>query len=151
MTNRNQKGVGDKSQSLSFVTDPFRTPLVAACKVIEMNTISARRFKCFPNRVVYPFSDTHNRIVRLRQMLASNAELARKLAALEQKYDAQFKVVFDAIRQPMTPPEPKTKRPIGFAPREENRRGMSDGLTRRPQHIEPDGQGDLTSLPVASI
>jgi phage regulator Rha-like protein len=37
--------------------------------------------------------------VKLRQMLASNAELARKLAALEQKYDAQFKVVFDAIRQ----------------------------------------------------
>jgi hypothetical protein len=47
--------------------------------------------------------------VRLRQMLASNAELARKLAALEEKYDAQFKVVFDAIRQLMTPPDPKKK------------------------------------------
>ena len=35
--------------------------------------------------------------VRLRQLLASNAELARKLDALEKKYDAQFKVVFDAI------------------------------------------------------
>lgn len=34
--------------------------------------------------------------VRLRQMLAGNAELARKLAALERKYDSQFKVVFDA-------------------------------------------------------
>jgi len=42
--------------------------------------------------------------VRLRQMLASNAELARKLAALENKYDAQFKVVFDTIRQLMSPP-----------------------------------------------
>ena len=51
--------------------------------------------------------------VRLRQMLASNAELARKLAALENKYDAQFKVVFDAIRQLMSPPEPK-RREIGF-------------------------------------
>jgi len=51
--------------------------------------------------------------VRLRQMLASNAELARKLDALERKYDAQFKVVFDAIRQLMTPPEPN-KRKIGF-------------------------------------
>ena len=51
--------------------------------------------------------------VRLRQMLASNAELARKLDTLERKYDAQFKVVFDAIRQLMTPPEPKRKR-IGF-------------------------------------
>ena len=37
--------------------------------------------------------------VRLRQMLASNAQLARKLDALEKKYDAQFKLVFDAIRQ----------------------------------------------------
>ena len=51
--------------------------------------------------------------VRLRQMLASNAELARKLAALENKYDAQFKVVFDAIRRLMSPPEPK-RREIGF-------------------------------------
>lgn len=51
--------------------------------------------------------------VRLRRMLASHAELARKLDALEKKYDAQFKVVFDAIRQLMTPPAPK-RRPIGF-------------------------------------
>ncbi len=41
--------------------------------------------------------------VSLRQMLASNAELARKLDALEKKYDHQFKVVFDAIKQLMTP------------------------------------------------
>jgi len=51
--------------------------------------------------------------VRLRQMLASNEELARKLATMEKKYDAQFKVVFDAIRQLMQPPAPK-RRPIGF-------------------------------------
>jgi hypothetical protein len=51
--------------------------------------------------------------VRLRQMLASNVQLARKLADLEKKYDAQFKVVFDAIRQLMAPPEAK-KRKIGF-------------------------------------
>lgn len=51
--------------------------------------------------------------IRLRQMLASNAELARKLDALEKKYDAQFKEVFEAIRQLMTPPEPK-RRAIGF-------------------------------------
>lgn len=52
--------------------------------------------------------------VRLRQMLASHAELARKLSALEKKYDTQFKVVFDAIRQLMTPPKPKKRRQIGF-------------------------------------
>jgi len=51
--------------------------------------------------------------IRLRQMLASHVELARKLDALEKRYDAQFKQVFEAIRQLMAPPEPK-RRPIGF-------------------------------------
>ncbi len=51
--------------------------------------------------------------VKLRQMLASNTELARKLEALERKYDARFKVVFDAIRQLMSPPA-KPKREMGF-------------------------------------
>ena len=54
--------------------------------------------------------------VRLRQILASNAELSRKLATLEKKYDIQFKAVFDAIRDLMTPLDPKKNRPIGFAP-----------------------------------
>ena len=53
--------------------------------------------------------------VRLRQILESNAQLARKLDALEKKYDAQFRVVFDAIRKLMTPPVP-AKRRIGFDP-----------------------------------
>jgi len=57
--------------------------------------------------------------VQLRRLLASNADLARKLAALEKKYDAQFKVVFDAIRELMKPPDPKKKRPIGFGPWQE--------------------------------
>jgi phage regulator Rha-like protein len=51
--------------------------------------------------------------IRLRQMLASHVELARKLDALEKKYDAQFKQVFEAIRRLMAPPEPK-RRTIGF-------------------------------------
>ena len=51
--------------------------------------------------------------VRLREMLSSNAELARKLEELEKKYDRQFKVVFDAIRQLMTLPATKRKQ-IGF-------------------------------------
>lgn len=58
--------------------------------------------------------------VKLRQMLADNEQLARKLMALERKYDAQFKVVFEAIRELMTPPEPKKKRSIGFAPWKED-------------------------------
>jgi hypothetical protein len=51
--------------------------------------------------------------VRLLQMLQQNAHLAKKLAALENKYDAQFKVVFDAIRELMVPP-PHPTRQIGF-------------------------------------
>jgi hypothetical protein len=78
--------------------------------------------------------------VRLRQMLSSNAELwikqlairlgcqspqpsrwlSRKLATLEKKYDIQFKAVFEAIRELMTPLVPRKKRPIGFAPWEKN-------------------------------
>ena len=45
--------------------------------------------------------------VKLREMLASNAQLSRKLNALEKKYDSQFKAVFDAIRQLMAPPAAK--------------------------------------------
>jgi len=53
--------------------------------------------------------------VRLRQILASNKEVAKRLDELEKKYDAQFKVVFDAIRQLMAPPEPgPPKKRIGF-------------------------------------
>ena len=51
--------------------------------------------------------------VKLREMIASNKELAKRLDELEKKYDAQFKVVFDTIRQLMAPPETK-KRKIGF-------------------------------------
>jgi len=51
--------------------------------------------------------------VRLREMIISHKELAKKLEALEKRYDAQFKVVFDAIRQLMAPPE-KPRRKIGF-------------------------------------
>jgi hypothetical protein len=47
-------------------------------------------------------------------MLASNRELARRLDEMEKKYDGQFKVVFDAIRELMRPPE-KPRRRIGFA------------------------------------
>lgn len=51
--------------------------------------------------------------VRLRQMLQTNAELSRRLDELEAKYDEQFRGVFDAIRELMTPPDTPKKR-IGF-------------------------------------
>ena len=65
--------------------------------------------------------------VRLRRMLASNAELDRKLETLEQKYDGHFKVVFDAIRRLMAPSRSQP-RPIGFRPQGERPcQASSDG------------------------
>lgn len=52
--------------------------------------------------------------VRLREMLATHKDLAKKLDELEKKYDQQFRVVFDAIRQMMVHPVPPSKRRIGF-------------------------------------
>ena len=52
--------------------------------------------------------------VRLRDILATHKDLARKLEELEKKYDEQFAVVFEAIRELMKPPELPPKRRIGF-------------------------------------
>ncbi len=52
--------------------------------------------------------------VRLRGLIGHNRVLARRLDDLESRYDRQFKVVFDAIRELMTPPPPAPKRRIGF-------------------------------------
>ena len=52
--------------------------------------------------------------VRLRGLIGQNRELARRIDTLESKYDRQFKVVFDAIRELMTPLAPSPRRRIGF-------------------------------------
>src|SRR2546428_10362148 len=54
--------------------------------------------------------------VKLRQMLASNAELSRRLDELESKYDRQFKLVFDAMRELMSPAV-RDRKEIGFRSR----------------------------------
>ena len=59
--------------------------------------------------------------VRLRDITATHKHLARKLNALEKRYDAQFKVVFEALRELMQPPEPN-KRKIGFLVKEKTLR-----------------------------
>jgi hypothetical protein len=59
--------------------------------------------------------------VKLREMISSNKELAKKLQELEKKYDMQFKVVFDAIRELMKHPEPKEKK-VGFIVKESKAR-----------------------------
>ncbi len=68
--------------------------------------------------------------VRLRRILASDSDLARKLDALERKYDSQFKIVFAAIRELMTSPPPK-RREIGFHARYDE--GSKTGAHRRRQ------------------
>lgn len=51
--------------------------------------------------------------VRVRRLLETNTDLARRLDELGQKYDAQFRIVFDAIRHLMAPPDPPRRR-LGF-------------------------------------
>jgi hypothetical protein len=59
--------------------------------------------------------------VRLRNFLAAHKELARKLAELERRvtdHDAQIEVIFEAIRQLMTPPPEPPRERVGFRVRE---------------------------------
>ncbi len=53
--------------------------------------------------------------VRLRRLALSVDELAKKIEALEENYDERFRIVFAAIKELMTPPEPPSRRRIGFA------------------------------------
>ena len=67
--------------------------------------------------------------VHLRQLLATHAELAQKLAELERKYDTKFRVVFDAIRQLMEPVPDVSSRPeIGFRSSTSGRRSVGRGV-----------------------
>jgi len=58
--------------------------------------------------------------LRLRDLIGHNRELVKRLDGLESKYDRQFRVVFDAIRELMTPPLPAPKRRIGFVSTDED-------------------------------
>ena len=69
------------------------------------------------SRAIHVNIEIMRTFARLRQMLVSHADLARKLQELEKKYDAQFRVVFDALRELMMP-LPVPKKQIGFHVRE---------------------------------
>lgn len=94
-----KKGRGEHSKYLPYVFTEQGVAMLSSVlnssKAIKVNIQIMRTF------------------VRLRQMMASNAELARKIGELEKKYDGQFQIVFEAIRQLMQVPEPKRRR-IGF-------------------------------------
>lgn len=70
--------------------------------IMAANVLNNKRAVAASVQVVRAF-------VRLRRLLQTNVDLARKLDEMEQKYDQQFKVVFSAIRQLMTSPEPRRK------------------------------------------
>ncbi|MHB8877155.1 MAG: ORF6N domain-containing protein [Myxococcaceae bacterium] len=71
------------------------------------------------NRAIEVNIEIMRAFVRLREILAGNRELAKKLAELEKRYDSQFRVVFETIRELMEPPDPTERRRIGFGQREE--------------------------------
>ncbi len=87
-------------------------------------------------------------LVRLRQLLATHADLARKLAELEGKYDRQFKVIFDALRDLIASPEPPAKPRIGFTA--EERKGNSGPKKSRRssrRHCRPQSDPSLHARP----
>jgi phage regulator Rha-like protein len=75
--------------------------------IMAANVLSSEQAVEASVRVVRAF-------VRLRQMLASHVDLARKLDEMEEKYDFQFEEVFDALRTLMAPPEPPERDRIGY-------------------------------------
>jgi predicted DNA binding protein len=75
--------------------------------IMAANLLNSRRAVLTSVAVVRAF-------VRLRQVLAAHSDLARKLEELENKYDSQFKVVFEAIRRLMEPTPLPAKPRIGF-------------------------------------
>ena len=77
------------------------------------------------NRAVNVNIQIMRTFTRLMEIISAHKDLARRLGELESKYDAQFKIVFDAIRELMFPPE-KLKKRIGFTARE-----------RRPRYLCP--------------
>jgi phage regulator Rha-like protein len=101
-TSRSQTATLKRGQNIKY----FPYAFTEHGAIMAANVLNSKRAVQASVQVVRAF-------IRLRQMLASNAELARKLNALEHKYDAQFRVVFDAIRQLMTPLASPRKQ-IGF-------------------------------------
>jgi phage regulator Rha-like protein len=101
-----KKGRGQHRKYLPYVFTEQGVAMLSSVlnseRAIEVNILIMRAF------------------VKLREMLATHKDLAKKLEEMERKYDAQFKVVFDAIRKLMAPPEPK-RRQIGFCKEKEKK------------------------------
>jgi hypothetical protein len=84
--------------------------------ILESGPVQTRGRGRYAKYLPYAFTEqgVMRAFVRLRGMIGHNRELAHRLDALEAKYDGQFRVVFDAIRELMAPPAPGPRRRIGF-------------------------------------
>jgi hypothetical protein len=98
-----------KSRIVTLEKSPRATPYAFTEQGVAMlaSVLNSKRAVAVNIQIMRVF-------VRVRQLIAGHADLARRLDALEGKYDKQFRVVFDAIRELMTPPEEPPKPPIGF-------------------------------------
>jgi hypothetical protein len=106
----NQEVAGLKSQNVTF--NPWwlrRAPPYAFTEQGVAMLSSVLRSE----RAVLVNIEIMRAFVRLRQLLSSHVDLARKIEELEKRYDSQFKAVFDAIRELMRPPGRDSRR-IGF-------------------------------------
>jgi hypothetical protein len=98
-SNRDKMGLRYKPMAFTEQGVAMLSSVLNSNRAIEVNIAIMRAF------------------VQLRKMISSHADLERKLVALEKKYDQQFRVVFDAIRALMAPPE-RPKKKIGFEVKE---------------------------------
>src|SRR3972149_6788777 len=99
MSKSDNKGLRHRPYAFTEQGVAMLSGVLSSERAIEVNILIMRAF------------------VKLREMIASHKGLAKRLDELEKKYDAQFKIVFDAIRQLMAAPEPREKK-IGFRVRE---------------------------------
>jgi len=109
-SNRDKMGLRYKPMAFTEQGVAMLSSVLNSNRAIEVNIAIMRAF------------------VQLRKMISSHADLERKLVALEKKYDQQFRVVFDAIRALMAPPE-RPKKKIGFEVKE--RRAVYSKRTKR--------------------
>ena len=97
------KGVSGRGRNIKYLPYAFTEQGVAMLSSVLKS-----------ERAVQVNVEIMRAFVRLRGLIGENRELARRLDELESRYDRQFKVVFDAIRELMVPPPAAPKRRIGF-------------------------------------
>lgn len=112
------KSVGDRRSRTQFVTLKRGEHIKYLPYAFTEQGVAMLSSVLHSKRAIQVNVDIMRAFVRLRQLIVSHADLAEKLAELEKKYDAQFKVVFEAIRQMMTGPTVTPRKQIGFQIRE---------------------------------